>query len=206
MSERDESVLLHEVSVKAFDGEKPKYGELTAVSDKEMGELLVTDQRILFFIRFSLRGEVGEAGMSIASFLAGVPSGVVLSEYLASKTSKVKIEPGLIEKVLGTPSSFQIPLKTVVKAEAKKAYLFTNYLSITYRTQRGTASKSFIFGSAAKSRKDLVDLIEGIKTGASSTDPSSGGAAQPFCPSCGQPLTYIDQYKRWYCYACKQYA
>ena len=26
------------------------------------------------------------------------------------------------------------------------------------------------------------------------------------CPNCRQPLTYISQYKRWYCYSCKKYA
>ena len=26
------------------------------------------------------------------------------------------------------------------------------------------------------------------------------------CPRCGQPLTWIDQYQRWYCYNCQQYA
>jgi MFS family permease len=26
------------------------------------------------------------------------------------------------------------------------------------------------------------------------------------CPTCGGPLTYIQQYQRWYCYKCKKYA
>ena len=26
------------------------------------------------------------------------------------------------------------------------------------------------------------------------------------CPYCGQPLTYIHQYNRWYCYNCQEYA
>ncbi|HDN18049.1 hypothetical protein B6U74_02820 [Candidatus Bathyarchaeota archaeon ex4484_205] len=25
------------------------------------------------------------------------------------------------------------------------------------------------------------------------------------CPTCGKPATYIQQYKRWYCYNCKKY-
>jgi sporulation protein YlmC with PRC-barrel domain len=29
---------------------------------------------------------------------------------------------------------------------------------------------------------------------------------QPTCPTCKGPLTYIPQYQRWYCYACKKYA
>jgi len=30
-------------------------------------------------------------------------------------------------------------------------------------------------------------------------------AAPQSCPTCGGALTYIDQYKRWYCYKCKKY-
>jgi len=37
--------------------------------------------------------------------------------------------------------------------------------------------------------------------------PSPQGAAQiPACPKCGQPLTWIEQYQRWYCYNCQQYS
>ncbi len=30
-------------------------------------------------------------------------------------------------------------------------------------------------------------------------------ASQQICPTCGEPLTYIPQYKRWYCYKDKKY-
>jgi len=35
-----------------------------------------------------------------------------------------------------------------------------------------------------------------------SASPSSG---TPTCPRCGKPATWIEQYKRWYCYDCKEY-
>ncbi|MGC8999164.1 MAG: PRC-barrel domain-containing protein [Candidatus Bathyarchaeia archaeon] len=28
---------------------------------------------------------------------------------------------------------------------------------------------------------------------------------QPICPTCKGPLSYIQQYQRWYCYNCKKY-
>jgi sporulation protein YlmC with PRC-barrel domain len=31
------------------------------------------------------------------------------------------------------------------------------------------------------------------------------GGERPTCPTCGKPLTYIEQYKRWYCYNCGEY-
>jgi tetratricopeptide (TPR) repeat protein len=30
--------------------------------------------------------------------------------------------------------------------------------------------------------------------------------AQPLCPTCRGPLSYIQQYQRWYCYKCQKYA
>ncbi len=27
----------------------------------------------------------------------------------------------------------------------------------------------------------------------------------PFCTECGKPATWIEQYKRWYCYDCGEY-
>jgi len=30
-------------------------------------------------------------------------------------------------------------------------------------------------------------------------------AEAKICPTCGQPATWIEQYKRWYCYNCKKY-
>ena len=29
--------------------------------------------------------------------------------------------------------------------------------------------------------------------------------AVPTCPTCGQPLTYVPQYGRWYCQYCRKY-
>jgi sporulation protein YlmC with PRC-barrel domain len=30
-------------------------------------------------------------------------------------------------------------------------------------------------------------------------------SSAPICPTCGQPLTYISQYQRWYCYKDQKY-
>ena len=201
-----DTVLKHETSVKAFIGEKPKYSELTAVSDKEMGEFLVTNSRIIFFTRFSFARALGGTGIDIASLLSGIPAGMVLSELLASKASNVEVKPEMISKIMEEPSSFQIPLTEIIKTEAKKAYIFTNYLTITYRTSTGTEARSFVFGSAAKSKKELADFIDATRRDLSTVAISQPASTQSSCPSCGKPLTYITQYQRWYCYNCQQYA
>lgn len=35
--------------------------------------------------------------------------------------------------------------------------------------------------------------------------PQQSQTQQPTCPTCGGPLTYIQQYQRWYCYKDKKY-
>jgi sporulation protein YlmC with PRC-barrel domain len=35
--------------------------------------------------------------------------------------------------------------------------------------------------------------------------PTVAQPAVPVCPKCGKPGTWIPQYKRYYCYTCKQY-
>jgi sporulation protein YlmC with PRC-barrel domain len=35
--------------------------------------------------------------------------------------------------------------------------------------------------------------------------PQATGQQAPVCPTCGGPLTYIQQYQRWYCYKDKKY-
>lgn len=35
--------------------------------------------------------------------------------------------------------------------------------------------------------------------------PAAAQPAAPLCPKCGKPGTWIPQYKRYYCYTCKQY-
>jgi len=36
--------------------------------------------------------------------------------------------------------------------------------------------------------------------------PPQGAAQVPACSKCGRPLTWIEQYQRWYCYNCQQYS
>lgn len=45
-----------------------------------------------------------------------------------------------------------------------------------------------------------------LKPPTGQTQPFGAQPAQaPTCPTCGGPLTYIQQYQRWYCYKDKKY-
>lgn len=35
--------------------------------------------------------------------------------------------------------------------------------------------------------------------------PAITGSDTPICPKCGKPATWVEQYKRWYCYSCQEY-
>jgi len=41
--------------------------------------------------------------------------------------------------------------------------------------------------------------------GPQTTTPQPQQSQTPTCPTCGGPLTYIQQYQRWYCYKDKKY-
>lgn len=68
-------------------------------------------------------------------------------------------------------------------------YLIGGYLSGWLR-RAGTRQPSFL-------------LLGGGPT-APPPPPPPGGV--PTCRTCGQPLTYVQQYGKWYCHRCKKYA
>ena len=35
--------------------------------------------------------------------------------------------------------------------------------------------------------------------------PQSSAGSAPMCPKCGKPATWVEAYKRWYCYTCQEY-
>jgi ribosomal protein S27AE len=37
------------------------------------------------------------------------------------------------------------------------------------------------------------------------TEPPKEAGQTPMCPKCGKPATWIEAYKRWYCYSCQEY-
>ena len=71
--------------------------------------------------------------------------------------------------------------------------------------EEGWEAVSLFFGSE---RSQLYILFKREKVGQASvpsppSTPSSASAQA--CPTCGQPLTFIQQYSRWYCNNCKKY-
>ena len=56
---------------------------------------------------------------------------------------------------------------------------------------------------------DFVILKQGVQAVATTvptTPAQPTQPAQPICPTCKGPLSFIQQYQRWYCYKCQKYA
>jgi len=74
------------------------------------------------------------------------------------------------------------------------------------------AASDFILLKATQSTGSLSEEEKVFGAGASQSQQQQTVQAevqkqstQPLCPTCGKPLTWIPQYKRWYCYNDKKY-
>ncbi len=62
----------------------------------------------------------------------------------------------------------------------------------------------FLSGMLEEKTFPIPSLLK-LQFGAAAPPPPAPPGAQ-VCPTCGGPLTYIQQYQRWYCNKCKKYA
>ena len=96
----------------------------------------------------------------IAGIFAGLPQGVVIANFIGEKISSAKVNPSEIKRIVAEDlESISIPLKDIIHAEGKRAYMVTAYLMIKYNTCGGIRTSSFVFGTAAKKQKSLAKSI-----------------------------------------------
>lgn len=164
MSPEDDGSTHHFADARQYPGEKPRYRDLTYFGEQQLGNFILTDKRILFLRKTSMARIFGAATLELASFLAGLPAAIIAGHMAGARMESAKIKPDEVEKVLKEdPESTIIPLENIVQVEAKRAYLFTAYLTLWYNTPQGPSTSSFVFGTAAKSRKELVEAIREAK-------------------------------------------
>jgi len=53
--------------------------------------------------------------------------------------------------------------------------------------------------------QDFIVLKPQIQSAQTASQPAEQQSTHPICPTCNQPLTWIPQYQRWYCYNDKKY-
>ena len=75
-------------------------------------------------------------------------------------------------------------------------------ISLNIENQEGVVRE--VSWDEVQAAGDFV-LLKPIVEAASSA-PSGQQATPPICPTCKGPLSYIQQYQRWYCYKCQKYA
>lgn len=127
--------------------------------------------------------------VGLAGFLAGLPAALVVGGMAAEKAGSAKIKPEEVEKILREDSeSMAIPLEDVVEAEARRAYMTTAYLIVKYNTPQGVKACSFVFGTAAKSQKELAEAIIEAKRSLAYKPPKATVEEGKFCIECGQKI------------------
>jgi hypothetical protein len=167
MAADKEEIITQYPGTRVYPGEKPKYKDLTYVGEQDNGSFILTSKRLLFLRKSTMKSclKEGIADMAgIASFLAGLPQGLVITDYIGGKLSKARVKQDEVEKILSDdPNSISIPLKDIVRVEAKRAYMVTAYLMIEYKTTQGVTAHSFVFGTASKNQKGLAKEILATK-------------------------------------------
>lgn len=100
----------------------------------------------------------------------------------------------------------------------KKSYVVFGFISLVVGYMLsdiiGDAAQGFIIISGVMIAYGIFYRSSKVKAGRlSSPVPESIPPPPPpeeenvfYCKECGKPLTYIEQYKRWYCYSCEKYA
>jgi sporulation protein YlmC with PRC-barrel domain len=85
-------------------------------------------------------------------------------------------------------------------------------LGISISVEKSDGSVEHISWDAVQAATDFILLKPQVQAQAQfqpqvqfQPQPQVQQPAQPLCPTCGKPLTWIPQYKRWYCYNDKKY-
>ncbi len=80
-----------------------------------------------------------------------------------------------------------------------------NGIALTVENEGGEVQN--VAWEEVQAASDFI-ILKSAAQSAYQTQPQTAQPAQqqPFCPTCGKPLTWIPQYQRWYCYIDKKYA
>ena len=192
-----EKIIMQSSGVKKHDSESPPTMGLKAGAFADVGTLILTNQRLIYV-------EKGGAERSAAWALGGA---------LAASAIEKSVSQAEIDDLAKYPGSFAIPLQNLTGIRAAKK-MGGSYLSVANNVSGLKQNYAFAFGGANDS---WVTAVNSLKSGSAVTQnvsasntsqqfpPPPPDFASPICPTCGQPLSYIEQYQRWYCYKDQKY-
>jgi hypothetical protein len=197
---QQEVILMQEAGVKAHESESPPSIGLKAGAFADVGTLILTNRRLVYVVK-------GGASRAAAWALGGA---------LAAQAVEKSVSQAEIDEISQYPGSYAIPLQNIIEVKAARK-MGAAYLSVKNSTAGLKPAYSFVFGSGW-SRDDMwVNAINSAKANLNSNStpafaqqqqplpPPPPNFAPPSCPTCGGPLTYIEQYQRWYCYRDQKY-
>jgi predicted RNA-binding Zn-ribbon protein involved in translation (DUF1610 family) len=199
MSEQ-EVVLKQEAGVKAYDSESPPSIGLKAGAFAEVGTLILTNRRLVY---------VSKGGASRAAAW-------VLGGALAARAVEKNVSKAEIDDLMKYEGSYCVPLNEITRVETARK-LGSAYLRVDNCSYGQKPTRSYILGSGWSKNEDWVNAINSAKAAMRSTQaapatsflppppPPPPNYVKPVCPTCGSPLSYIQQYQRWYCYREKKY-
>jgi hypothetical protein len=201
-----EVILMQEAGVKAHEGESPPSIGLKAGAFADVGTLILTNRRLIYVMK-------GGASRAAAWALGGA---------LAAQAVEKTVSQAEIDEIAQYPGSYAIPLQNITQVKAARK-MGAAYLSVSNNTAGLKPAYAFIFGSGWSNDEMWVNAINSAKANLGGAPvfaqpqsqpqmqqqqplpPPPPDFAPPPCPICRGPLTYIEQYQRWYCYRDQKY-
>ena len=186
------------LSTKSFDiGEFIRFvGEQTA-RGYQVGYLVLTNRNLFFVTSGLVTGFIAE------KLEAKTPFGLGRKIFAWKKLSL----PEVYRYYEKNPGGIKIPLTSIVKVMHRKPLLGRPSVIIVWKEEEGYGGVTFsfkgIFGGI-NWPKVITEYCK--KARAQARAPSPPPPQAPLCPSCGKPLTWIPQYRRWYCSVSWKYA
>jgi hypothetical protein len=204
-----ETILLTEAGVKQFEGEHPPSIGLKAGAFADVGTIILTNKRFVYINK-------GGAGRAAAWALGGA---------LTARAMEKSISKAELDDLTRFEGSYSIPLQQIRLIQTGR-HMGQAYLRVDCQAPGLKPAYSYVFGSGFTKNEDWVPAINNA-IGASrnpqgyaqpSYAPTYAPQQQnyppppppppqqpPTCPTCGNPLTFIPQYQRWYCYREQKY-
>lgn len=197
-----EVIIMQEAGVKEYNSESPPTVGLRAGAFAEVGTLILTNRRLVYISK-------GGASRAAAWMFGGA---------LAARAVEKSISKAEIDDLMKYEGSYYIPLQEITRVETARK-MGGAYLRVDGGSGFGQKPvHSYIFGSGFSKNEDWVNAINSaIKTTQINQavvqdtmyppppPPPPPPQTIPVCPTCGNPLTYIQQYQRWYCYKEQKY-
>lgn len=187
------------ISTKKFDLEDfTKFvGQQTARS-YQIGYLVLTNYN-LFFVTSGLA-----TGILAQELGERTPFGIGRKMFAWKKLSLKEVYR-YYEK---NPGGVKIPLTSIARVKKRSPILGRPAAIVIWRGESEYRGITFSFKGFFGSRDWPEAILRQAKIarGQAVPPPPPAQPQTPLCPHCGKPLTWIPQYKRWYCYNCQKYA